>query len=707
MPHTIVESPLVLVIDDDIVTTSLLAKVLAKYGYRVHVANDPQKGLSDFYVIHPRVVILDVNMPGMNGYEVCQAMRSTNYNQCIPIMMLTDQGDSLAIEKAFDSGATDFLNKPINWELLRHRLRFALRAYETDEILRKTQQNLVYAQQLAKLGYWEWEIDSDIIIGSDNVFQLFGHSISQNNHSRAHFMRHLTQSSLEDLDKGLQRLLELNEQELPLEGINDIVHISHPSGKTTILNIFRELKTNEKGTRYILGTAQDITQLTEAEATVSRLSLHDSLTELPNRRFFLELLSQELQKRANASTDSNQGYISVLTLDIDRFKLFNQSLGNHGGDLLLRAFSDRLVQITRENDQVARLGSDEFAILLEMGPQDQIESIASRYHNALIAPFMIGQEEVFITPSMGVSIAPSDADQAEGLIACANAAKTRAKRAGGNQYQFYTANMNQQASKRIKLEHDLRRAIELNQLVLFYQPKIASDGLHLIGAEALIRWQHPEWGMVSPVDFIPIAEETGMILEIGKWVLNEACRQTSIWRKHVPHFHMAVNLSARQFLQDDLIEQVRQALSDNNLTPDALDLEITESLAMADAERNITILHQLKAIGISLSIDDFGTGYSSLSYLQAFPVDTIKIDRSFIMRIGTDESKKSDEGIASSIVAMAHSLDMSLVAEGVENETQVAFLVGQGCEVLQGFHFGKPLPAVEFTAKFHQQLGDE
>lgn len=706
MPHTIIESPLLLVIDDDVVTTSLLAKVLAKYGYRVQVANDPEKGLEYFETLHPRVVILDVNMPGMNGYDVCKAIRSTHYNQCIPVMMLTDQGDSLAIEKAFDSGATDFLNKPINWELLRHRLRFALRAYETDEILRKTQQNLVYAQQLAKLGYWEWEIDSDKIVGSDNVFQLFGHPTSQNNHTRTHFMQHLAANSLDDLNTGLAKLLDQHAQGQATEGINDIVHIEHPSGKVTILNIFRELKANEKGTLYILGTAQDITQLTEAEATVSRLSLHDSLTELPNRRFFLELLSQELQKRAGASLDNNQVYISVLTLDIDRFKLFNQSLGNHGGDLLLRAFSDRLVQITRENDQVARLGSDEFAVLLEMNPQDHIESIASRYHNALILPFMIGQEEVFITPSMGVSIAPSDADQAESLIACANAAKTRAKQAGGNQYQFYKANMNQQASKRIKLEHDLRRAIELNQLALFYQPKIASNGLNLVGAEALIRWHHPEWGMISPVDFIPIAEETGMILEIGKWVLNEACRQAAIWRKKVPDFHMAVNLSARQFLQDDLIEQVQQALSDNHLPPKALDLEITESLAMADAERNITILHQLKAIGISLSIDDFGTGYSSLSYLQAFPVDTIKIDRSFIMRIGTEESKKSDEGIASSIVAMAHSLDMSLVAEGVENEVQVAFLVGQGCEVLQGFHFGKPLPADEFTTKFNKQLGD-
>jgi EAL domain-containing protein (putative c-di-GMP-specific phosphodiesterase class I) len=344
--------------------------------------------------------------------------------------------------------------------------------------------------------------------------------------------------------------------------------------------------------------------------------------------------------------------------------------------------------------------------LIDINSDDKIEAIASRYYSNLLKAFSINGAEVFITPSLGIAIAPLDSEQPEPLLACANTAKTRAKHAGGNQYQFYTASMNQQAAKRLKLEHDLRRAIELGQMRVYYQPKIASNGLRLIGAEALVRWQHPEWGLVSPDNFIPVAEETGMILEIGKWVLNEACRKAVNWRKHVSDFHIGVNLSARQFLQDDLIEQVEQALSESQLPAAALDLEITESLAMEDAQRNIEILRELKALGIHLSIDDFGTGYSSLSYLQALPVNTIKIDRSFIMRIGTPEGSKSDEGITSAIIAMAHSLDLSLVAEGIENKEQADFLTRQGCEVFQGFYFGRPIPANELEKKYPVLLGN-
>jgi diguanylate cyclase (GGDEF)-like protein/PAS domain S-box-containing protein len=680
--------PLILVVDDDPVTTGLLVKVLSRYQYQVIAANHPHEGLDLFRKRQPRLIILDVNMPEMDGFEFCQNIRAGKINQCIPIMMLTDKGDEQAIEKAFDSGATDFLSKPINWKLLHHRLRFALRTYDTDESLRHTQQKLMYAQQLARLGYWEWDIHQDLITGSEDIYALFGHDAQDTLH-RNGFLHYLHPNSRKQLDEALNHLAQNNDQ------LSLVVEIDHPNGQEIVLNIIGDAVRDEHGqlTR-LTGSVQDITHINKAEATIAHLNLHDKLTDLPNRTFFMEMLVRALQKLKDTS------YLAVITLDIDRFKLFNQSLGILGGDHLLKQLANRLTQITREGNVIARLGSDEFAVLLDMHPSDSIEAIAARYYSSLASAFMINDVEVFITPSMGVALAPLDASDAESLLACAHSAKTRAKKAGGNQYQFYTASMNQQAAKRLKLEHDLRRAIELNQLRVFYQPKIATKGLKLIGAEALVRWQHPEWGLVRPDEFIPVAEETGIILDIGQWVLNESCRQVAIWQKAVPDFHIGVNLSARQFLQDDLLDQVKQALNASGIPAKTLDLEITESLAMSDAERNIAILRELKSLNIHLSIDDFGTGYSSLSYLQAFPVDTIKIDRSFIMRIGTEQGSKADECIAAAIIAMAKSLNMTLVAEGVENEAQVQFLDQQGCEVLQGFYFGRPVPAEELEQKF-------
>ncbi len=683
--------PTLLAIDDDPITRMMLEKVLVRAGYRVVTASGGTEGLLRCDETHPDLILLDVMMPDLDGFQTCQLLRKKSSAEHIPIIMLTGLEDAESIEQAFHAGATDFVTKPINWGLLSQRVKFALRAYEMEDGLRKAQSQLAYAQRLAQLGYWEWNPENDMVSGSQEMFALFGHEQTVPM-SKTAFLRFLTQSSALVLEETLAKL------ENDLNTLSLVVHVDKEA-RYAVLNILGEVTRNEQGILVGLsGSVQDITRISEAEATISRLNLHDRLTDLPNRNFFMEMLTQALQKRAN-SKDPN-AKLAVLTLDIDRFKLFNQSLGIHGGDTLLKALAVRLTQITREGDAVARLGSDEFVVLIDMHLDDKIEAIASRYHSNLVKSFNINDTEVFITTSLGIALAPLDSDQAEPLLAFANTAKTRAKSAGGNQYQFYTASMNQQAAKRLKLEHDLRRAVELGQMRVYYQPKIASSNLALIGAEALVRWQHPEWGLVPPDAFIPVAEETGMILEIGQWVLNEACRQAAIWRTHIPDFHIGVNLSARQFLQDDLLTQVEYALTSNRLPAAALDLEITESLAMADAQRNIEILRQLKALGIHLSIDDFGTGYSSLSYLQAFPVNTIKIDRSFIMRIGTPEGGKADEGIASAIIAMAHSLDMSLVAEGIENEAQAAFLTQQGCEVFQGFYFGRPVPSDSFEKQY-------
>lgn len=688
--------PQLLAIDDDPITRMTLEKVLVRAGYRVATASSGEVGLLLCDDIRPDLILLDVMMPGMDGFETCQELRKQTSTEHTPIIMLTGLEDAESIENAFHAGATDFVTKPINWGLLSQRVKFSLRAYDMEDGLRKAQSQLAYAQRLAQLGYWEWNPENDMVSGSKEMFALFGHNETQPM-TKTDFFRFLAQDSALSLEETLAKL------ERDLDTLSIVVHVEQ-STRSAVLNILGEVTRNEKGELIALsGSVQDITRISEADATISRLNLHDCLTDLPNRNFFIEMLTQALQKRANSKDGNAQ--LSVLTLDIDRFKLFNQSLGINGGDTLLKELAVRLTQITREGDVIARLGSDEFVVLIDMHLDDKIEAIASRYHSNLVKSFNINDTEVFITTSLGIALAPLDSDQAEPLLAFANTAKTRAKSAGGNQYQFYTASMNQQAAKRLKLEHDLRRAVELGQMRVYYQPKIASNGLRLVGAEALVRLQHPEWGLVPPDSFIPIAEETGMILEIGNWVLNESCTKAVAWRKQIPDFHIGVNLSARQFLQDDLLEQVKEALATSQLPAAALDLEITESLAMADAQHNIEILRQLKALGIHLSIDDFGTGYSSLSYLQAFPVNTIKIDRSFIMRIGTPEGGKADEGIASAIIAMAHSLDLTLVAEGIENETQANFLTQQGCEVFQGFYFGRPVPSDIFEKQYPQLLG--
>lgn len=436
------------------------------------------------------------------------------------------------------------------------------------------------------------------------------------------------------------------------------------------------------------------------EQQLAYLSLHDALTGLPNRSFFIESLHQWLDQLAH---QQHLQPIALLTLDVDRFKHVNESLGSAGGDALLKQIAERLKLIARSGDIVARFGSDEFALLIAMREQDDIEVIAQRYYRLLHDPFIVAGQSLFVALSTGIAIAPQDAQDVETLLTRANQARLQAKQAGGNQFQFYRASMTQSVNKRLALEQDLRNAIAQQQLQVLYQAKVNAQTCQLEGAEALVVWQHPTLGQLAPETFIPIAEETGLIVDIGAWVLFEACRQTCLWRHQLAHFHISINLSARQFLSDSLINNVKQAISLCRFPAEALDLEITESLAMVDIEHTTQTLNQLKALGVQLSLDDFGTGYSSLAYLHAFPVDTLKIDRSFIMRIGTENAIPADEKIVTAIIAMAKSLGLSVVAEGVENAYQVAFLRQQQCKLLQGYYCGRPLSASDFEQLAQQR----
>jgi diguanylate cyclase (GGDEF)-like protein len=421
---------------------------------------------------------------------------------------------------------------------------------------------------------------------------------------------------------------------------------------------------------------------------------YDTLTGLPNRAMFIDRTEQALVHAARHNRQT-----AVLLLDLDRFKAVNENFGRAAGDAVLFELAQRMTLALREGDTVARLSVDEFGVLInDLAQTDDVLPLAQKLLQAvaLPVPFKIdGTTELFVTGSAGISIYPRDGNSAEDLLKAADTAMHNAKSLGGNAFNFFAEEMNQRLSTRIVLEGALRRALEQGELQVHYQPKVSLLSGEIVGAEALLRWPHPDQGMISPVDFIPLAEETGLIVPLGEWVLNTACAQIRQWEDaQLPVPPIAVNLSARQFLQANLIAIIRGTLDTHQLSPRLLEVEITESTAMVNIDKAVSILHALKALGITISLDDFGTGYSSLSYLKRFPINHLKIDRAFVRDITTDPD---DALICKAIIGLAHNLKMSVIAEGVETEGQMNYLRQHHCDEMQGYYFSRPLPAEEFA----------
>jgi diguanylate cyclase (GGDEF)-like protein len=466
---------------------------------------------------------------------------------------------------------------------------------------------------------------------------------------------------------------------------------------TTFLILCATLGLSVIDSRMASKTAKMADSLKRANDELQRVALLDSLTKLPNR-----VLLEDRIEQAIAQAERSKSLCAVLFVDLDRFKTINDSLGHMVGDELLRAVGARLQTVVRAEDTVSRLGGDEFVILLRevIDPKDAME-VAEKILTALREPFRAHAQELYITPSIGISLFPLNGRTAQMLITQADAAMYNAKQEGRNSCRLFASEMSTFFPGRLMLENDLRHAVARREFELYYQPRVDVEDTRLVGMEALIRWNHPSKGLVAPDEFIPLAEDTGLIIPIGRWVIEEACAQNKAWQMAgMPYLRVSVNISAVQFKQKDLLDTIQYALEKTGLDPKYLEVEVTETVVMENASHAIVTLESLSKMGIHVSIDDFGTGYSSLSYLKRFPINKLKIDRSFIRDVSSD---MDDAAIVRATIALAHNLRLRVVAEGVENEDQLQFLRALGCDEYQGYYKSKPLPASDFARQMRSE----
>jgi diguanylate cyclase (GGDEF)-like protein/PAS domain S-box-containing protein len=532
---------------------------------------------------------------------------------------------------------------------------------------------------------WYWEQD-----GEFRFSRLEGRHVSGDN---AAFAGELGKTSWElgfEVEGGWEAHRALLDEHKPFRDI--VMYRALADGVLCYIRVSGEPVFDRDGHFHgYRGVGRDISDQKRAQERIQYLATHDGLTTLPNRVLFHEVLNLAIQ-----SARRYERGLAVLFIDLDRFKIINDTLGHEAGDLLLQETATRLKQCLRASDVVARLGGDEFVVLLqEVGEREQAATVARKVLSAVIKPMLILGQECRVTASIGICLYPTEAQDEPTLMKNADIAMYLAKEEGKNNFQFYSSDIKTQSLERLTLEADLRRALEREEFSLHYQAKLDLRNGGISGVEALLRWDHPAHGMVSPAQFIPLAEETGLIVPIGKWVLRTACAQNVAWqREGLPPVCVAVNLSPRQFADEELLADLDAALRETGMSPELLELEITESMVMGNIDRAARQLTAIKQRGVRLAIDDFGTGYSSLAQIKRFPIDTLKVDRSFIRELQTDPE---DRAITQAIIAMGKTLSLTVVAEGVETQEQQAFLSAHACDEMQGFYFSKPIDATEFA----------
>ncbi len=676
-----------LVIDDDPFIRLLARDHLEKLGLHVHEAPDGAAGLAAIAELAPDLILLDVLMPNMDGFEVCRRARQLPEGALCPIVVLTALEDVDAVNQAYEAGATDFISKPINWVLLQHRLRFLLKSASLLQSVAKSDAQMAHAQQLSAVGSWEWRLDTDRVVWSEEMYHLCGGRAGIPEPGYQAFLPLVHPDDRERVALAVRAALA---DRAPY----DLEHrLLLPDGCERIVHSKADILFGASGLAVAMsGTMQDITQHRQAEQRITYLANFDALTDLPNRNLLDDRLAQALALARRGGEP-----LAVMCLDLDGFKFVNDSYGHATGDLLLRAVAQRLRAAVRESDTVARLGGDEFVlVLLGLTASRDVTAMAQKLLDLFDVPFLLGEHELRVSASIGICLAPDDGGAGQVLLKNADVAMYAAKEGGRDCYRYYAREMSQRVEQRVALELALRVAVEQQQFEVYYQPKIDLRGGHIMGVEALLRWNRPQHGVVAPDGFIGLAEETRLIVPIGEWVLRQACQQARQW--HAMGYEdvsVAVNLSARQFDGHNLARLLLQVLADTGLAARHLELELTESVLMSDSDAMLTALRDIKALGVQLTLDDFGTGYSSLAYLKRFPIDVLKIDRSFVRNVTTDAD---DAALTRTIILLAQSLKMKTVAEGVETPGQLQFLAGLSCDAVQGYYFSPPVDAAAMTA---------
>ncbi len=691
----------ILVVDDDPTLRLLASEALTSQGLEVREAENGTRALELFQTESPDLVLLDVQMPGLDGFTVCERIRGLPGGLHTPIVIMTGLDDVDSICRAYEAHATDFITKPLSWIILVHRVEYLLRASENVVELHLSRERLEKAQRLARVGSWEVDIASGELRASAQLHSILGLG---------------PEPDEKPLDPG--RLVErIHPDDRP--GLFEAVRYCRDGGASLqadyrivlddrserILHAQGEIVRDERGRPARLeGTVQDVTERRRSEEQIRYLAYHDTLTGLGNRRLFKERLGLAI-----AHARRRESPLGVLFLDLDQFKRINDTLGHSVGDAVLKGVADRLVASVRESDlivrpsgtdfatAISRLGGDEFTLLLtDLGEVEHLAKVARRILETLSRPFVLDAHQVVISASIGITAWPFDGDDVETLLRNADTAMYHAKDQGRNNFQFYTEAMNRAAQQRLTLESKLRRALDADEFEVHYQPKVELGSGRIAGLEALVRWRDPEAGLVLPDAFIPMAEETGLIGPLGDRVLRTVCHQLAAWQRDGrPCLPVSINLSPQHFRQRDLAASIEAALCAVGVGPGWLEIEITESTLLRDEETVSATLRALHDRGIRIALDDFGTGYSSLNYLRRLPVDTLKIDRSFVRDI---EKDASGAALIEAIIAMAKALRLKVVAEGVETPGQRDLLRRWGCDEFQGFVFSPALPVEALEA---------
>jgi diguanylate cyclase (GGDEF)-like protein len=697
-PHDTNQIPRILVVDDDATFLLLTRKTMERAGFLVTTCSTGEEALEVFAEVQPDLILLDVNLPGIGGVEVCTELRKISDEMLLPILLVTAGGDESAVVRGYTAGATDFIAKPINWTHFAHRADHLVQTSRGLSELRFNRASLTTVQRIAKLGGYTFNPETNETRWSDELNSIFGLDSSYAKSVAEPFANLIHPDDRE-------RVLAASEEALNANKSFTVDHrLLLPNGDVRHVRYCGEMLENRLGHQLVTCIVQDNTHHTRALEQIRYLANFDELTGLTNRRQFNSRLSETLNQ-----AKLTKNLVAVLILDVDRFKVINDTLGRTAGDQILQVVADRINSLVRSSDcvgqpgiagptaEVARVGGDEFTLFLPriVHPTDA-GRVAQRILEAIPEPIEVDGQHVTLMASIGISIYPLDGQDSEDLLRQAGRAMSFTKTQGGNGFQYYTESLNQTSLRRLVLESKLREAVDHGRLHLVYQPKCDLRTGEVIGMEALLRWQEPTLGFIGPDEFIPLAEEIGCISKIGRWVLLEATRQNKEWQdRGLRPIPVAVNVSSRQFSDTDVLEVVKGVLEETGLAPEYLEIEITESAMLEDEDATTRALQMIRELGIRISLDDFGTGFSSLSYLRRLPLDTLKIDRAFVMDLPDDPDANC---IVEAIIAMAHVLKLQVIAEGVETVEQRDFLRSINCDEMQGYLFSKPVSPEEFEA---------